>query len=492
MKKIVNFWYLLNLLFWGCTPFLLMAQNTPATGLLPEDKVYDALTLIEKKNGSKYPIPPDYSLKEYCPIPGDQGIIGACVGWATGYHAMTIIKAIQEGIGSQEAIQNLAGSASYIFNNIIEDQDCDKGAYLTQALTFLQQYGTPPSILFKNSLSDCTARPDTKATKAALKNRINHFHPIFKSNEKDSIKIEETKLWLSRKKPVIIGLNLTKDFEDIAFGNTKWSPDLRGRTNAFHAMVVVGYKDRGTSGDFELLNSYGPYWGNDGFIQLNYENFGQLVKYAFVIDSIGSFPNRPKLDFQIPNKHTLGTALKSLTDVGLRRIQYRLDDSYYFETPSVYLDTVDNYYKPSDSPWDIGSQYQVIAQNLSTGRYLYVFSFDAQKEVISIWPSKDPIDRLRSLQYTEITIPSEMGALELSYPGKDYVVLLYSSKELTNFDQYLTKFEGLSGSFSERMQKVFGDLLIDKKLVTYTPDALHFNCESEDGLIPLIINFDIK
>lgn len=499
MKQIVNFWYVLNLLFWVSTPFVLIAQNMPATGLLPEDEAYDALTLIDKKDGSKYPIPPDRSLKSYCPIPGNQGMIGSCVGWATGYHAMTITKAIQNNISSKEVIQSQAHSASYIFNSIKKDQDCQKGTYLTRALTFLQQYGTPPSSLFRNSLSDCTARPDARANKEALKNRINHFYPIFKSTDKDSIKIEETKLWLAREKPVIIGLNLTKDFEDIALGDEKWSPDLEGRTNTFHAMVVVGYKNRGINGDFELLNSHGPYWGNDGFIKLNYENFGQLVKYAFVIDSVGDFSNTPIDNFKIlTNKSPLGAPSKAsniLTDAVIRRIQYT-DTGYYFKTASMYFDSLDHCYKPSEDSWNQESQYQIIATDLYAGRYLYVFSFDAKKKVIPIWPSKNPLDSLIATQNTETIIPSEMGALAFAHPGKDYVVMLYSSKELIDFDKYLTTFEGLSGSFKERMQRVFGDLLIDENLVNYTSDALNFKCnEVKDTtrfVVPLVIAFDIK
>ena len=32
-----------------------------------------------------------------------------------------------------------------------------------------------------------------------------------------------------------------------------------------HAMVVVGYDDDKYGGAFEILNSWGTYWGNKGF-----------------------------------------------------------------------------------------------------------------------------------------------------------------------------------------------------------------------------------
>ena len=205
MKKNTPFLCWLQLLFMLILPTFIVAQNDLSSGLLLEDEAYDVLPLIEKKDGSKYPIPFKKNLKMYCPTPGDQGPLGACVAWATGSYALTISKAIEYNITEKEKIDSLKLSASYIFNHIIKNGDCSKGAFLTDGLSFLQKYGTPPATLFNNSLFDCTARPESKAIQAALKNRIANFHPIFQSTAKDSIKIEETKLWIAREKPVIIG-----------------------------------------------------------------------------------------------------------------------------------------------------------------------------------------------------------------------------------------------------------------------------------------------
>ena len=282
----------------------------------------------------------------------------------------------------------------------------------------------------------------------------------------------------------------------------KWRPDLQKRTTAYHAMVVVGYENKGRDSEFELLNSHGPYWGNDGYIKINYEAYAQLVKYAFVIDSVGAFPYKIGMDLpQEELKFPLGrsatspndlptTSPSDLTEIKLQRIEYQANDSPIFVPSPFKYNPEERCYQAQDT-WEQYDQYQLIAKNLFTGRRLYVFSFDARQRVIPIWPSGYPKEK----QYTEITIPSERSALALSHVGKDYLVLLYSIGELADFDDRLGIFKSLKGTFEKRLQAAFGEVLIEKQLVNYTPDQLQFRGASPkaaQSVIPLIITFDVQ
>lgn len=479
-------------------PIYLLAQNKQATGLILDDAAYENLPLAKKKASSKYPIAADKSLKKFCPIPGKQGDLSSCVGWALGYHAMTITKAIEDTITTLSDIEYSVYSASYIFNQVKQDSDCDVGISLTKGLSFLKCYGTPPAMAFNNSVSNCTMQPDATARDIATENKIKDFYPIFKTGTIDSIKIEDTKLWLSRNKPIIIGINLTDDFWNIKEGQQLWSPNLTQRSPDYHVMVVVGYENKGHTGEFELLNSYGPTWGNDGFIKIKYEDYGKLVKYAFVIDSIGG-GEEDMLSYMLQSNGDIALGTRSnrpdlSSTVLLQQLQLRADDSYYFTQKEVRYNPVQQQYQPMET-WHRESQYQLIIKNLFAGRHLYAFSFNAQQEVYSIWPSNDPLEKWKGLQQMEITIPWETDVLELTYSGKDYVVLLYSNQEFTNFKAYLQQFRTTTGTFQERMKQVFGKLLIDEKLVNYQYNELHFDCAAQEAyqrMIPFILAFEVE
>ena len=477
---------------------LLKAQSGTNPGLLLNDTIYDTLPLIEKERGVKFPIIGKCSLKKFCPRPGDQGNIGACVGWAAGYHALTISKAIQDSIKDACAIQTLAHSASYIYNQIKQDNDCEKGAYLSEALFFLKKYGTPLSSSFKNSKFDCNELPNNKINKEALNNRIKNFYPIFKSKEVDSIKIQETKHWIARDKPVIIGINLTNNFDSIASKQKLWSPNLNAQNNMHHAMVVIGYEDG--KREFELLNSYGPNWGNSGFINIKYDDYAKLVKYAFVLDSIGDFQsNAQDLLNNFSNTTIFSAPLSNASSLGesiIRRVQYREDDSHFFEEVKMHYNEIEQYYEPTNLPWELGSQYQIIAKNVGTGNHLVVFSLDATNDVISILPSKEPIENLMATQNTEVIIP-EKQVLGLKHKGKDYVCMLFSNQPIDDLDfkQYLLAFKNATGNFSDRLQQVFGHLLINSNKITYEKEVLDFNYEysgTNHFVVPLILTFDVE
>jgi hypothetical protein len=47
------------------------------------------------------------------------------------------------------------------------------------------------------------------------------------------------------------------------------------------ALCVVGYDDDKYGGAFEVMNSWGKDWGNNGFTWIRYDDFLAFVKYAY-------------------------------------------------------------------------------------------------------------------------------------------------------------------------------------------------------------------
>lgn len=111
--------------------------------------------------------------------------------------------------------------------------------------------------------------------------KIKNYLHIIQSGERSKSKVFATKKAIMRGNPVIVEMQITQAFEDLKNKKT-WNPS-KGDTNPVGTqnLVVVGYDEDSKS--FELLNSKGTQWGNNGYIWVSYESFGKLVKNAYVL-----------------------------------------------------------------------------------------------------------------------------------------------------------------------------------------------------------------
>jgi len=217
-------------------------QSLYGDGSKSENKALDSILIVD--------------LKPYCPKIKHQGYIGSCVGWASGYSALSIQNAIQKGWGNEkEKISKYAYSAMYIYNQI-KITDCDYGARIGDAMKFLKEKGDVLAATFDVDESDCNKEPTAEDLDFAAKNRILDFQTLFSPEDLKKVKVNKTKLSLVQKRPVVIGMSLKKNFSDIKPGEKYWFPEV-GNTNpdGAHAMVVVGF-DEGKKA-FELMNSWG-------------------------------------------------------------------------------------------------------------------------------------------------------------------------------------------------------------------------------------------
>ena len=103
---------------------------------------------------------------------------------------------------------------------------------------------------------------------------------LFETKAEPRLKVLRIKESLAQGKPVIIGMNIRKNFSRLKKGSKYWWPDL-GNTTPIggHAMVVVGYDEADKS--FEVMNSWGRDWARDGFVKIKYKHFGKSCKYAY-------------------------------------------------------------------------------------------------------------------------------------------------------------------------------------------------------------------
>ncbi|MGB1242265.1 MAG: C1 family peptidase [Chitinophagales bacterium] len=245
-----------------------------------EDAKYESQPRHARYDSEKFgEFPLRVDLKPYCPLVGNQGDINSCVGWATGYGALTIQQAIENGWTDKRTITKNAHSALFIYNQI-KVSDCDGGSRISDAIEFLSHNGDCYSRDFDGDVNNCQKSPEFTIQEYAKKYKVSDYMTLFDSDAEGALKVLRIKESLSQGKPVIIGMKIRKNFARLKKGSKFWWPDLGNTTPVGgHAMVVVGYDESQKA--FEIMNSWGKNWARGGFVKVKYNHFASHCKYAY-------------------------------------------------------------------------------------------------------------------------------------------------------------------------------------------------------------------
>lgn len=214
-----------------------------------------------------------YSLETYLPEIGDQGDVGSCVGWASTYYGLTVIKRIEHG-QNYPVFSALSTYNRYCF--FYDKNPCYGGSQIDGSLEVLKKYGSP----FMNdyALQNCAHDPDKRVYKDRLYDyeRLQHMNYL------------QIKTAISNNRPVVIGMNVYAGGKGNSL-NTKFL-DSNGVIKienfnsdfavAGHAMCIIGFDDQIGGGAFKLVNSWGKEWGKNGFCWLRYKDL-EILRAAF-------------------------------------------------------------------------------------------------------------------------------------------------------------------------------------------------------------------
>lgn len=493
MRLMIKIWVFL---LWAVS---LQAQ-TSTGGLLTSDERYERIPLLPTYSGAKYTeIPVRVSLKKYCPVPGDQGKNSACVGWAVGYGALTIQRAIQRQETDQALITQQANSAAFLYNQVRKNQqDCAEGAYLEDGLVLVKERGDCLEQSFNYERYDCTVQPEAKHRAEATRYRIQDFAAVFELNEDPKSKIGKTCKILATQTPLIVGIGVTKTFFEVLPGADTWNPESSEPISGYHAMVVVGYNS--VDKYVELLNSFGTSWGKNGFIRLSFEDYERLCRYAYVmIPGIG-IPEDEKKGAEHPpqNVQNLPTTVVLSGAFVFRQpagfvSNNEGEELMYFEEISTRRDTAYlGLYHTVQRGFKAGDVFQLVARDIPRGRYVYVFSQGPDGHLKLHFPRKK--EAVTSAGFVlektvELVIPSEESLLQLPAAGEDHLCILYSQASINALEQRLAQIESMSAPFAEKVQTAFADVLIQAPDVQFSHEKMSFSAlaKPETGKIAAAI-----
>ena len=237
--------------------------------------VYEGLADDNTKN----PLPESVSLLKFAPDRQNQGQQGSCVAWSSVYAARTIV----EAASTNQPGNSTAFSPAFVYNQI-GLEGC-QGAYIQNAMEFMATKGVVAFNDFPYDDQDCSRQPNSALESKASQNKLHGFTRLTDGESTQGINVRAIKEHLAKDAPVVIGMMVGGSFMQGMKGKEMWAPTDEDHTQAGfggHAMCVIGYDDR--KGAFQIMNSWGPEWGNNGIGWIRYGDFKEFVREAYGVD----------------------------------------------------------------------------------------------------------------------------------------------------------------------------------------------------------------
>lgn len=431
------------------------------TGLAFDD---DADTKTEKKaplmTRDYQVLPAKTSLRNFTPvILAQQG--GTCVGWSSTYYGRTILEAKGKNLSDKMTISNEAFAPYYTYTMIKNHQGCEEGTVIPYALQLLVDKGAPKKNDFHVTCP--TSIPDNIIQKAAAY-KIKSFARLYEADDDINFQKNAMKKSLANGNPVIIGMKCPDSF----FGAKGfWQPkeDPNGNFGG-HAMCVIGYDDSMYGGSFEIINSWGTSWGNEGFIWIKYADFFAFTKYAYEMIALPT--NKPPTENDMAGE----IAFKLSTGANMQA-------TYVNKTGSL------GYYKVNQ-PYTSGTQFRIMISN-NEPAFVYAFGSDLTNEIFTIFPHKEGISAALNYASNNVALPDEQHFIRMNETtGKDFMCVLYS-KEKLDIEEIKQNIAAQTGTFAQKVQKALASDLVSTANIQYQSSQMKFTAKSQGKSIAALI-----
>jgi len=188
----------------------------------------------------------------------DQGACGSCVAFAT----VAMIESSLEIFLRNPNLNPDLSEADLFFRGC--GNCCSRGWNFAPALNYARNSGIPDEGCwpYNSDQANSCADRDQRIKK------IDSWRTLSGS--------AQAKEWISRKGPIMSGMNVFEDFFYYTGGIYK---SVYGSYVGDHAICIVGYDDAG--GYWICKNSWGPGWGENGWFKIGYGECGIGSSFAF-------------------------------------------------------------------------------------------------------------------------------------------------------------------------------------------------------------------
>ncbi len=121
---------------------------------------------------------------------------------------------------------------------------------------------------------------------ATDKYKITNYLQIFRETHRDNQKVFETQKALMRGNPVIVEMQVPKGFDKISKTRFWSATGTGGGEKVTLPFLVVSYNLELES--FEVLSAWGPEWGSDGYLWIDFDDFGEIAQSGYVMVPAGN------------------------------------------------------------------------------------------------------------------------------------------------------------------------------------------------------------
>jgi len=341
-----------------------------------------------------------------------------------------------------------------------DDQDCQRNLDLFEALNFIF---TEPQALHKDINDFCPNRKDLKPDQINLTPVIGGFTKLVEKDMASAQKILAVKKSISHNYPVVIGMYCPPSFQG---AKTFWQPlEYENDEYPGQALCIIGYDDNLYGGAFEVQNSWGSRWGNDGFMWIRYDDFVKFTKYAYDVFLIDNEAN---------NIHMLSGSA-----------QIRLNSE---KTIEVKLQSAGIY--NASSPLYTGTFFRIYLHK-TLPAYVYVFGVDEANEYFRIFPQVDNVSPAIIYRDDEIALPGEDNYIQITGdPGNEKLYVLYSLQPM-DIAQILRRLKQMKGDVYENLSVVTEGKLLKPNDITWANNELFFSAKSSDKNM-VLVQIDIR
>jgi C1A family cysteine protease len=426
-------------------------------------------------------LPEAVSLLKFAPERRNQGQQGSCVAWSSAYGAQTVLTAAATGADPN----TIEFSPSYLYNQI-RLEGC-QGSYLQRAMETMQKNGGVPLSQYPYNDQDCEREPSSSDVQMGRQNTIHGFTRLTNGDNASEINPRSVKEHLAKDAPVAIGMMVGQSFMQDMMGQDVWHPGPTDESQmgmGGHAMCVIGYDDnkvigkdangKTVRGAFQIMNSWGPEWGNNGVAWVGYSDFRTYVKEAYGIDPL---PKRGAAA-NIPLECTIGLVNN--------------DDKKYIQLHSTGGNTFQTI-----SPIRIGvTRFKMEVRN-ATECYVYIFGQEADSKSKVLFPYLKPGETVSKFSpYCGITgyrlFPRGKSMEADSIGNRDYIAIVVSKDALDYTQLNETISRSNQATYAGKVNDALQQILIRSAKFNNTNDGtIYFKVAANDNkAVATIVVFD--
>jgi len=437
-------------------------KTSLATGAEMKQEVYDkadvAAALSEYE---KNPLPEYVSLLKFAPSRMDQGEQGSCVGWGSAYAARTILEASSTGQNPDE----IAMSPSFVYNQI-GNSEC-QGAYIINACKVMEQAGNIPKRYFEYTDQSCSRRPDQQVLQTAQQFKIRGYERLSVDGDDYTTDFFAIKQYLAKGAPVIIGSMVGGSFMQEMAGQKIWHPnandyDMEGFGG--HCMCIIGYDDRLEGGAFQIMNSWGPAWGDNGVAWVKYKDFMHFNKEAYALQPL---PKRGEM-----------AARKFECAIGL----VNNDTKQY-----INLRNSGNLFQTA-SPIAKGTKFKIEVQN-SIECYIYIFGQETDGSSYVLFPYTPKHTAFCGI--TGFRLFPKNQSLQADNVGTKDMMAIVVTKEPIDYNKLNATINAAQGDYRAKVSAALNGVALTNVQYGSSQGRITFSAQSENkNAVASIIEID--